>query len=442
MYKLVLQLFKVSGLITLVLILLDLVFGNSSNTKELANISYWGIFFFYSFTLTAVNGIFFYFVNKKINWEGKGVLRIVIGVVGSIVLTLITYFICRAIHLVYFEKIVDLDKFVANENIGNYLFPLLFTAIISLSFHLFYFYKALQEKRVAEQKIIAGTASAKFNALKNQLDPHFLFNSLNVLTSLIEENPVAAQKFTTSLSKTYRYVLEQKNKDLVELAEELKFAKTYIDLIKMRFEDGINFSIPTDLKMADAKIVPLSLQLLLENAVKHNRVSTLQPLYIEIFEDGNELVVRNNLQEKEILEKGSRVGLFNIQQRFALLTKRKVQIQKTTNFFEVRLPLLTKKTSVMRANIELDSTAKYVRAKEKVERIKKFYGNLTSYCVVIPALAIFNYITSNRLSWVFFPAIGWGIGILFHAMEVFDLNPILGKKWEEKKIKEFMNRKN
>jgi len=202
MYKLVLQLFKVSGLITLVLILLDLVFGNSSNTKELANISYWGIFFFYSFTLTAVNGIFFYFVNKKINWEGKGVLRIVIGVVGSIVLTLITYFICRAIHLVYFEKIVDLDKFVANENIGNYLFPLLFTAIISLSFHLFYFYKALQEKRVAEQKIIAGTASAKFNALKNQLDPHFLFNSLNVLTSLIEENPVAAQKFTTSLSKT------------------------------------------------------------------------------------------------------------------------------------------------------------------------------------------------------------------------------------------------
>ena len=96
----------------------------------------------------------------------------------------------------------------------------------------------------------------------------------------------------------------------------------------------------------------------------------------------------------------------------------------------------------MRANIELDSTAKYVRAKEKVERIKKFYGNLTSYCVVIPALAIFNYITSNRLSWVFFPAIGWGIGILFHAMEVFDLNPILGKNWEEKKIKEFMNRKN
>ncbi len=442
MYKLLLQLFKVSGLITLVLILIELVFRNSSTTKELANISYWGIFFFYSFTLTAVNGIFFYLMNKKINWDGKGVKRIVFGVIGSIALTLIAYFFCRAIHLIYFEARYDLVEFIANEKISSYLFPLLFTAIVSLSFHLFYFYKALQEKRVAEQKMIAGTASAKFDALKNQLDPHFLFNSLNVLTSLIEENPIAAQKFTTSLSKTYRYVLEQKNKDLVELSEEMRFANTYINLLKMRFEDGINFSMPSELKMTDAKIVPLSLQLLLENAVKHNRVSAIQPLLIEIYEDGNELVVRNNLQEKETLEKGSKVGLFNIQQRFALLTKRKVQIQKTTDFFEVRLPLLTKKASIMRTNIEIDSNAKYVRAKEKVDKIKKFYGNLTSYCVIIPALAIFNYLTSNRLSWVFFPSIGWGIGILFHAMEVFDLNPILGKNWEEKKIKELMNRKN
>ena len=439
MYKLVLQLFKVSGLITLVLILLELVFSSSSSTRELANISYWGIFFFYSFTLTAVNGIFFYLMNNKINWDGKGVKRLILGVIGSIVLTLITYFLCRALHLIYFEARFELNEFIANEKISSYLFPLLFTAIVSLSFHLFYFYKALQEKRVAEQKMIAGTASAKFNALKNQLDPHFLFNSLNVLTSLIEENPIAAQKFTTSLSKTYRYVLEQKNKDLVELSEELKFAKTYIDLLKMRFEDGINFSIPTELKMADAKIVPLSLQLLLENAVKHNRVSALQPLNIEIYEDGNELVVRNNLQEKEILEKGSKVGLFNIQQRFGLLTKRKVQIQKTTSFFEVRLPLLTKKISIMRTNIEYDNNAKYVSAKEKVEKIKKFYGNLTSYCVIIPALAIFNLLT-NDFPWVIFPAIGWGLGVIFHGMEVFGYNPLLGKNWEEKKIKEFMKR--
>ena len=163
--------------------------------------------------------------------------------------------------------------------------------------HAFYFYKAFQENRVKEQKIIAGTASAKFDALKNQLDPHFLFNSLNVLTSLIEEDPSQAQKFTTSLSKVYRYVLEQKNKDLVSVDEELQFARTYVRLLKMRFEDSIVFDIIEACSNPEAKIVPLSLQLLLENAVKHNVVTSERPLHIRVFENGSQLVVSNNLQE-------------------------------------------------------------------------------------------------------------------------------------------------
>lgn len=132
-----------------------------------------------------------------------------------------------------------------------------------LVFYLIYFYKALQEQKVKEQKIIAGTANAQFNALKNQLDPHFLFNSLNVLASLIEEDPEKAQKFTGSLSKVYRYVLEQKNKDLVTVGEELKFAKTYMELLKMRFEDAIIFEFSKELLKSEAKVVPLALQLLL-----------------------------------------------------------------------------------------------------------------------------------------------------------------------------------
>ena len=89
--------------------------------------------------------------------------------------------------------------------------------MLGFFFHAFYFYQQLQKNKIKEQKVIAGAASAKFDALKNQLDPHFLFNSLNVLTSLIDENPESAQKFTTALSKVYRYVLEQKNKDLVRV---------------------------------------------------------------------------------------------------------------------------------------------------------------------------------------------------------------------------------
>jgi len=440
MYKYIYKLFKLSILITIILVSLEMVFDQSTSLKNLFDISFLGIYFFYSFVLSLVNGLFFYFMNYKINWEGKGVKRIIVGVIGGIAVTLVAFFFCRLVHMVYFINRNNVSEFLENEKISTYLFPLLFTAIVSLSFHLFYFYKALQERRVAEQKIIAGTASAKFDALKNQLDPHFLFNSLNVLTSLIEENPIAAQKFTTSLSKTYRYVLEQKNKDLVELSEEIKFAKTYINLLKMRFEDGINCSIPLELNLAEAKVVPLSLQLLLENAVKHNRVSPQQPLYIEIFEDKNELVVKNNLQKKEILGKGSKVGLINIQQRYGLLTTRKVQINKSELYFEVRLPLLTRKIEVTKKEKTWNSDKSYLRAQEKVKKLRGFYGNLTSYCIIIPALAVFNFLSNSGFPWVIFPAIGWGIGLLFHGMEVFGYNPLLGKDWEEKKIKEFMQR--
>ena len=158
----------------------------------------------------------------------------------------------------------------------------LIALVVSSVFLVIYYYRHTQESKVKEQKIIAGTASAKFDALKNQLDPHFLFNSLNVLTSLIEENPEAATRFTTSLSKVYRYVLEQKNKDLVTLEEELKFANLYMLLIKMRFEDSIVFSVPQELSNPEAKVVPLSLQLLLENAVKHNMVTPEKKLHISI----------------------------------------------------------------------------------------------------------------------------------------------------------------
>ena len=160
-----------------------------------------------------------------------------------------------------------------------------------------------------EQKVIAGTASAQFESLKNQIDPHFLFNSLNVLSALIEENPESAQKFTTSLSKIYRYVLEQKDKELVTVSEELNFAKTYMNLLKMRFENSITFDLPTDFSNDLAKVVPLSLQLLLENCIKHNVVSESKPLHIKIYMENNFLVVENNLQKKEVLTDRKGVGL-------------------------------------------------------------------------------------------------------------------------------------
>ncbi len=396
--------------------------------------SVWGLYFMYCFILTAINSLYFWFFDKRIGWEGASLKRVFLASGGSIVLTLAGFFFCRIIHKTIIDG-VELKIFLENETLGNYLFPLLFTTIVSLFFHLIYFYKALQEKKVKEQKIIAGTASAKFDALKNQLDPHFLFNSLNVLSSLIEENPDQAQRFTTALSKVYRYVLEQKDKELVSVEEELKFANTYMKLLKMRFENSIFFEFPEKLSSEEAKVVPLSLQLLLENTIKHNIVSEDKPLMIKIYETNGYLIVENNFQKKEVLGNRKGVGLQNIVNRYNEITDRKVLIEQTEDFFKVKLPVLTKQISIMDTN-EMNQENAYFKAKQRVKEMKEFYGNLLSFCIVIPFLIFINYYTYWEFQWFWFPLLGWGIGLTIHGFSVFGY----GSAWEERKIRELMEK--
>ncbi|WP_010181482.1 2TM domain-containing protein [Aquimarina agarilytica] len=399
----------------------------------------------YSGLISIACASFFSFLYKKISWEEQGVKNLLWGVIGSIVVVMPTYFLCRIIHIVGIERKYSFEDFIANESIVYYGFPLVFTIAVSLFFQAIGFYKAYQEKKLNEQKIIAGTASAKFDALRNQLDPHFLFNSLNVLTSLIEENPNAARGFTTSLSKVYRYVLEQKNKDLVSVNEELVFAKTYMSLLQMRFEDSIELLLPEQISNPEAKIVPLSLQLLLENTVKHNVVMPSNPLKIKIYEEAGFLYVVNNLQPKKVIQSDSGVGLSNITQRYALLTNRLFSVRKTRTEFIAKLPMLTKKITAVMEPITPISTKEnrdYQKAKEYVENIKGFYFNLISYCVVIPGLAIFNHYTSPHFYWFLFPMFGWGLGVILHGFHTFNSNLILGKNWEERKMREFMEKDN
>jgi hypothetical protein len=256
--------------------------------------------------------------------------------------------------------------------------------------------------------------------------------------NFLEENPDAATKFTTSLSKVYRYVLEQKNKDLVPVEEELKFAKLYMSLLAMRFEDSIVFTLPEKISNLEAKVVPLSLQLVLENAVKHNQVTSAKKLYITIIERDGNLIITNNLQTKEVLREGTGVGLKNIKQRYNLLTNRPVKIQKSNKEFSVSIPLLTKKISHMETQSQYISEKNYARAKEKVEKIKSFYVHLTIYVLMVPFFLYLNF-NSGGFPWALFPILGWGLGVLGHASEAFQYNPILGKNWEKNKIKEFMN---
>ncbi|MGY5355326.1 histidine kinase [Wenyingzhuangia sp. IMCC45467] len=389
----------------------------------------------YSLVLGYLNLSFFDYLNE-LNWTKKSfVKRILIGFLGSIIISFAGLFLIRS-FLAVFYKGETFQFFISKETFSNYQFGLWISLTIVIVFHFIYFYNKYQQNRIKEQKVIAGTASAKFNALKNQLDPHFLFNSLNVLTSLIEENPKNAQKFTTSLSKVYRYVLEQKNKELILVDEELAFAKTYMSLLKMRFEDSIVFTIPEKASNPESKVVPLSLQLLLENAVKHNVVTATKPLHITIYEEDGFLVVENNLQEKQIVKKSSGVGLNNILERYKLLTNRQVQINKTTDHFAVLIPMLTKQISIMRTT-EIDDNS-YVKAKEYVENLKGFYYNLVSYILVIPFLIYINYKVLWGIQWFWFPMFGWGLGLAFQAYKTFVNKGVLGTDWEQRKMEEFM----
>lgn len=433
MMKLLKNTLRISFLICVVIVALISIFSNRG-LQEITDVKMWGTYFFYSFVLTLINSLYFTGFAKKFGWRKAGLKKVLAAATGSIILTLGGYFFCRMIDETLFSG-STFEEFIQNEKLEYYFLPLLFTAIVSLIFHLIYFYKALQDEKVTEQKIIAGTASAKFESLKNQIDPHFLFNSLNVLTSLIDENPGQAQKFTTSLSKIYRYVLEQKDKELVSLEEELDFAVTYMNLLKMRFENSIFYEVPAQLSSPEAKVVPLSLQLLLENTVKHNVLSESRPLRIKIYEADGYLVVENNFQKKEVLHKRQGVGLQNIVARYALLTRRKVIVAQDNEKFMVKLPVLTKQIYIMETNQIKEHNA-YEKARKRVQELKKFYGSLLSYCIVIPILAYVNYISSWEFQWFWFPMLGWGIALAFRGFSVLGY----GDDWEERKIQEILKK--
>ncbi|MFC4817048.1 MULTISPECIES: 2TM domain-containing protein [unclassified Flavobacterium] len=435
-FKEIVKVFLFGCGVFMIIQLINLAFGNAlpSANKLLIGFVYTQL---YSFTLGYSNKALFLYLDRVFVENRFSAKRVIIGFLSSFLLSMGVIFLLRIFEDVIIEK-KGFSDFIANEQLGNYVVAVIITLFVSVSFYAFYFYKTYQENKIKEQRIIAGTASAKFESLKNQIDPHFLFNSLNVLSSLIEENPESAQKFTTSLSKIYRYVLEQRDKELVSVEEELSFAKTYMNLLKMRFENSITYELPSDFDNPEARVVPLSLQLLLENTIKHNVVSEKKPLHIRIYVENNYLIIENNLQKKEVLQDRKGVGLQNIVNRYALISERKVLIEENDVFFKVKIPILTKQIAFMETENIYNENRAYARAKERVEKLKGFYGNLISYCCVIPILIFINLQTSSGFQWFWFPMLGWGFGLTMHAFETFGY----GKNWEERKIREILNKQN
>ena len=396
----------------------------------------------YSFGIGFGNGFINNYLTSKWDWITQTNQRVWAGIIATVLYTVPVVLIIDYVVFVLING-NNSDNFFR----GNFLWIHLFYIILSLGISTFLHargfminWKSAMTKETTKQEIVAKTETAKFESLKNQLDPHFLFNSLNVLTSLIGENPNQAEKFTTKLSKVYRYVLEQRNKDLVPISEELRFARTYMELLEMRFEDAVKFNIPVSSSNNELKIVPLSLQLLLENAVKHNVVSSSKPLTISIYEENGHLIIENNINPKDAIGKSTKVGLQNIADRYGLITDTPVKIENNNKTFKVSLPLLYKLENIMYTE-DLENS-KYVKAVERVEKLKEFYQNLASYCLVIPFLIFINLKFSPGFYWFWFPLFGWGIGLTFHFLEVNNYNVFLGKNWEDRKIKELMDKEN
>lgn len=201
------------------------------------------------------------------------------------------------------------------------------------------FFKNWKEAAVQHEKLKREQLALQYETLKSQVNPHFLFNNLNSLTSLISTNPEKAIDFVKQLSEVYRYVLDQKDHELVDLDTELKFLESYVFLQKIRFENNLNVEI--NLTAKNFKVIPLSVQMLVENAIKHNEISDKNPLLIRIFSNDDQyLVVENQLQKKSGSE-GSGSGIQNIKSRYEFFTNKDVIISFNSEWFRVSIPLLT-----------------------------------------------------------------------------------------------------
>ncbi len=226
------------------------------------------------------------------------------------------------------------------EVIRNIIGACLLVSILTGFYEAAYYMNALKKSIKEQEQLKRENVESQLEILKNQVKPHFLFNSLNTLASLIPEDASLAVDYVHNLSKVYRYVLEIKDKKLIPVAEELSCVKAYLFMLQIRFGNNLNYEIEESGLVDKHHIVPLSLQLLVENAVKHNIISSKKPLTIIIAPKGNKLTVTNNLQPKIQVAKSTGTGLANIKSRYQILTNLPVEIIKSDHQFSVELPII------------------------------------------------------------------------------------------------------
>ncbi|MBN1821270.1 MAG: histidine kinase [Prolixibacteraceae bacterium] len=279
------------------------------------------------------------YLEKKYPWLDNPVKRLVYQLVFTIGYCLLVIVVVLVVLKIFNRKEFSADVLLSN---------LLFMIEIALSFLILsmlittaiQFFVNWKKSVVIQEQLKREQLDLQYETLKSQVNPHFLFNSLNSLTSLIKKNPDQAIEFTKKLSEVFRYVLDQKDNEITTIDSELKFLESYVFLQKIRFGDNLKVNI--DVAEKSANIIPLSLQMLVENSIKHNIVSKEFPLTIDIFmKDNDYLVVRNNLRKKPSA-KGNGIGLENIRSRFEFFTLKKMKVEESETQFTVEIPVIRK----------------------------------------------------------------------------------------------------
>jgi hypothetical protein len=277
-------------------------------------------------------------LDKYFTWEKKIYPKLVLSGLIAIVWPVLVHYVYNVFLFPFiFGRPCDLNS---KENTIYLIMSVAITLFINSIFVSIAFFRFWRSTIKEAEELKRESITAEFATLKNQINPHFLFNSLNTLTSLIEENPKTATDFVQKLSSVYRYVLTQKDKELVALREELQFVQSYVYLNQIRFGNNLRTHIHIEPQYYEHKIITLSLQMLIENCIKHNIVSADKPLtvYIAVFND--KVVVRNNLQRKQLVNDSNGIGLNNIVHRYSLITPKSVEIVDDDKDFIVSLPLI------------------------------------------------------------------------------------------------------
>jgi hypothetical protein len=279
----------------------------------------------------------FHQLDKRISWIEKPVTRATLGLIALIIYSAIAFYV---IQFLFFYLVQGrLPEVTWRWMLGYVIYPMGISFVITLVFTAIAFFNAWRTSVLNAEKLKTEMMAYKYETLRNQINPHFLFNSFNVLSDLVYDDQDTAVKFIQKLSLLFRYVLESREKELVPLKEEIDFVDSFTYLLQARFDKKLK--ITRDFTpLPGEMIVPVSIQMLIENAVKHNEVSAAHPLKITISKKDDFVVITNSLKIKDADSKSTKVGLNNLKQQFSFFTNREIRIEKSETQFAVYLPVI------------------------------------------------------------------------------------------------------